>query len=327
MKHHTQDYKETAVKYYLENKEDIRNTCKIFKCKFQSLARWVKTYKNKGNINRKTRKNHNLKITPEIEKFVKEYIRKYNTTTLWELSKLVNEKFKVHLTDTSIYNILHKHKLTRKRLRSKYYPEKKEGQANGSLRQEKEDLEEFYKKLKDFDYKRTICLDETSIYLNMTLTYGRSRSGTRVIKKTNKYPYKRYNLLCAISADKVVGWKLYPERKGGVKTTDILDFYDEFIQSNYKNYLVIMDNAVIHKSKLIREKIEYDNNHLLYSVPYHPETNSIEEFFSQLKHYIKKESPNTYEDIYKVITNILDKKITKEHLTNYLKHSYKIYKL
>jgi hypothetical protein len=38
------------------------------------------------------------------------------------------------------------------------------------------------------------------------------------------------------------------------------------------------------------------------------------------------ESPNTYEDIYKVISNILEKKITKEHLTNYLKHSYKIYK-
>lgn len=147
MKHHTEDYKETAVKYYLENKEDMRNTCKIFKCKFQSLARWIKTYKNKGNINRKTRKNHNLKITPEIEKFVKEYVRKYNTTTLWELSKLVNEKFKVHLTDMSIYNILHKHKLTRKRLRSKYYPEKKKGQ-------EKEDLETFYKKLNDFDYKK-----------------------------------------------------------------------------------------------------------------------------------------------------------------------------
>ena len=84
--------------------------------------------------------------------------------------------------------------------------------------------------------------------------------------------------MCAISADKVVGWKLYPERKGGVKTTDILNFYDEFIQSKYtkyKNYLVIMDNAVIHKSKLIRENIEYDNNNLLYSVPYHPETNSI----------------------------------------------------
>jgi hypothetical protein len=39
------------------------------------------------------------------------------------------------------------------------------------------------------------------------------------------------------------------------------------------------------------------NIKLLYSVPYYPETNSIEEYFSQLKHYIKKESPNTYEDI------------------------------
>jgi hypothetical protein len=139
----------------------------------------------------------------------------------------------------------------------------------------------------------------------MTLTYGRSRSGTRVIKKTDKYSYIRYNLLCAISAVKVIGWKLYPKRKGGVKTIDILSFYDEFIYSKYSNYLVIMDNAVIHKSKFIREKIENDNNNLLYSVPYHPETNAIEEFFSQLKHYIKKESPNTYEDIYNVITNIL----------------------
>jgi BMFP domain-containing protein YqiC len=57
-----------------------------------------------------------------------------------------------------------------------------------------------------------------------------------------------------------------------------------------------------------------------------PETNSIEEFFSQLKHYIKKESPNTYEDIYNTIKEILTSKITKTHLTNYLKHSYKIYK-
>jgi len=67
------------------------------------------------------------------------------------------------------------------------------------------------------------------------------------------------------------------------------------------------------------------HNHLLYTVPYHPETNAIEEFFSQLKHYIKKESPNTYEDIVDVITNIINKKITKVHLTTYLKHSYKIY--
>lgn len=318
MKQHTEDYKINAVRYYLKH-QDLRETCKIFHCKYQSLARWVKTYKHSKSVKRKTRKNHNLKITPEIEKYIKEYVKKYPTTTLWEYAKLIKEKFGVQLSDRSIYNILHKNKITRKRIRSKYYPEKREGQ-------EKQDLETFYNKLKQYDYTKTICLDETSIPLNMTLSYGRSRSGTRVIKKTNKYPYKRFNLLCAISANNVIGWKLYPERKGGVKTDDILAFYDEFIKDKYKNHLVIMDNAVIHKSKIIRETIENSKNDLLYSVPYHPETNSIEEFFSQLKHYIKKESPNTYEEIDKVIKDILANKITKEHLTNYLKHSYKIYK-
>jgi len=70
----------------------------------------------------------------------------------------------------------------------------------------------------------------------------------------------------------------------------VVYFYDEFIKDNYKNYLIIMDNAVIHNSKMIREKIEDNHNYLLYSVPYHPEKIA-------LKHYIKKESPNTYEDI------------------------------
>jgi transposase len=318
MKQHSEDYKINAVKYYIKNK-DLRKTCKIFNCKYQSLSRWVKIYNKNKTLKRKTRNNHNLKITPEIEKFLKEYVRKYPTTTLWEYSKLVNEKFNVSLSDKSIYNILHKNKISRKRVRSKYYPEKREGQ-------EKQDLDDFYKKLEKYDYTKTICLDETSIPLNMTLSYGRSRKGTRVIKKTNKYPYKRFNLLCGISANKVIGWKLYPERKGGVKTNDILEFYDEYIKNKYKNHLIIMDNAVIHKSKTIRETIENSKNELLYSVPYHPETNSIEEFFSQLKHYIKKESPNTYDDIYKTINNIIESKITKKHLTNYLKHSYKIYK-
>ena len=57
MKQHTEDYKISAVKYYLDNNDDLRNTCKIFNCKYQSLARWINTYKNNnGKIQRKTRK-------------------------------------------------------------------------------------------------------------------------------------------------------------------------------------------------------------------------------------------------------------------------------
>ncbi len=49
-----------------------------------------------------------------------------------------------------------------------------------------------------------------------------------------------------------------------------------------------MDNAVIHKSKIVRQTIEESGNHLLYNVPYHQETNAKEEFFSQLNTISKR---------------------------------------
>jgi len=52
-----------------------------------------------------------------------------------------------------------------------------------NLLQEEIDIDNFYKELKKYNYKKTICLDETSIYLNITQSYGRSKSGTRAIKK------------------------------------------------------------------------------------------------------------------------------------------------
>lgn len=55
-------------------------------------------------------------------------------TTLWEYFKLVYYKFEIESIDTSIYNILHNNKLTRKRVRSKFYPEKTEGQKKQILK-------------------------------------------------------------------------------------------------------------------------------------------------------------------------------------------------
>ena len=160
----------------VKGNKTLKHTCKIFDCKHKSLSRWIKIYKNHGNVKRKKRTNKNLKITDNINKFVKNYTKKYPTTTLWDLSKLVKKKYKINLSDSSIHNIFERNKITRKRLRNKYYPENRLGT-------EEDALQEFYNKLKTYNYKKTICLDETSIYLNMTLSYGRSKSGSRVIKK------------------------------------------------------------------------------------------------------------------------------------------------
>ena len=80
MKHHSIDYKLSAIKYY-KKIGSFRKTCDIFECSKTSLQRWVKKYDNTKNISRKKRE---LKIvfTNEEKLFIKEYIKKYPNITL-----------------------------------------------------------------------------------------------------------------------------------------------------------------------------------------------------------------------------------------------------
>jgi transposase-like protein len=67
MTHKSEDYKISAVKYYLKNKDNIRKTCKIFDCKKSTLQRWIQRYKTSKNITRINRKPISYKITkPQV---------------------------------------------------------------------------------------------------------------------------------------------------------------------------------------------------------------------------------------------------------------------
>lgn len=48
-----------------------------------------------------------------------------------------------------------------------------------------------------------------------------------------------------------------------------------------------MDNADLHKNKYVQDAITNSGNKYLYSVPYTPKTNSVENFFNQIKYYLK----------------------------------------
>ena len=52
MTHKSEDYKISAVKYYLKNKDNIRKTCKIFDCKKSKLQRWIQRYNSTKNLTR-----------------------------------------------------------------------------------------------------------------------------------------------------------------------------------------------------------------------------------------------------------------------------------
>jgi hypothetical protein len=61
-KHKSEDYKISAVKYYLNNDVSLDDVCEIFDCPKQSLYRWVKRYEELEEIKRLNRVQLSYKI-------------------------------------------------------------------------------------------------------------------------------------------------------------------------------------------------------------------------------------------------------------------------
>jgi transposase-like protein len=59
--HNSQDYKLSAVKYYLKSK-NASETCRIFECSSLSLMRWVKKFQTSQSIEIKDRVNVAYKV-------------------------------------------------------------------------------------------------------------------------------------------------------------------------------------------------------------------------------------------------------------------------
>jgi transposase-like protein len=55
-KHKTEDYKISAVKYYLNNDkgDGYKKTCKIFDCKKSTLRDWIKRYNTSKILHEET---------------------------------------------------------------------------------------------------------------------------------------------------------------------------------------------------------------------------------------------------------------------------------
>jgi len=69
-KHKSEDYKISAVNYYLDNDVNMDYVCNIFNCKKQSLSRWVQRYNNDKSIKRYNRKPMQLKCGSVIREDV-----------------------------------------------------------------------------------------------------------------------------------------------------------------------------------------------------------------------------------------------------------------
>ena len=310
------DYKITAVNYYLVEDKTQEEVCKIFKCNPRSLMRWVERYKKDGNVDIHYRKPIAYKVKKEYVDYLLQEIKNNKTITLQELLQKLKDKYKgVDLTTTQIFRVIKDNNITLKITRIRHEPVKRFGKDIDI----NTNIKKFYEEIKKHKIEDVICIVETSIKSLQKRHHCYSQRGKRCIIKTQSQEvFKKYTGIFAISVNGVEGWDLY--EKSGINTDRLIEFLEKFITGKYKNKLIILDNASSHRNQRIKDLVNKHNN-ILYAVPYQHFTNSIENYFSMLKSRLQKLDGLTHIKLKENITKVISE-IPKEKYKNIFKGAY-----
>jgi len=217
--HKSEDYKSSAVDYYLTEDKSQQEVCKMFKCSARSLMRWVDKYKKDGEIKRHNRTPVAYKIDKNEVKYILEEIKKNKTIT-----------------------------------RVRHEPTKRFGK-DIDINQK---IKEFYEEVKKYKLEDIICIDETSVKSLQKRNHCYNEIGKRcVIKTQSQEVFKKYTGIFAVSTKGVLGWELY--EKSGINTDRLYEFLETHITNKYKNKLIILDNASSHRNERIKELVNKHN--------------------------------------------------------------------
>ena len=315
--HKSEDFKISAVEYYLDSNKTHEEVCNIFKCSVRSLMRWVERYENDNNIKRHNREAISYKVKKTHVKFVLDELKKNKTLTIEILLSMLKDKFKdLELSRRHLADIIKDNNVSLKLTHIRHEPNKRFGKDINI----NDKLTEFYKEIKKHKLKDIICIDETSINALQKRQHCYNDVGKRcVITTQSQEVFKKYTAIFAIGYKGVLGWTLY--EKSGIDSIRLKKFLEDNITSKYKNKAIILDNASAHRNEIIKNLVNKDNK-LIYSVPYQHFTNAIEHYFSILKSRLQKLEGLTYNELKLNIEKVI-KDIPKETYKNLLIGSYK----
>ena len=233
-----------------------------------------------------------------------------------QLHQLIINKYPtLKISRQYLSDIIRDNNITRKRATFTHFPKTYKGQ----IRNEKQELKDFFEVIKQYKLDDIISIDETSISTSLSFNYCSNSLGKRCIIKTdNNFKFKKFSLLVAIDNKKCISYKLYDN--GSVNGNRFNEFLKDLC-SNIKNKLIILDNGKIHKTEETKNIIKNSGNYLLYTCPYHPRLNCIEQWFNQVKHYMKIYKSNDFTELNSNLKKSINN-ISKDNYKNYFIYAY-----
>ncbi len=161
-------------------------------------------------------------------------------------------------------------------------------------------------------------LDETSAYLNLSRSYGRTSTNKRVVDDAPKGKKERASLLAAVTLRGLSGAHclVHPEN---VDKAAFLSYLKTLLPNLKVGSVLVLDNWRVHHGPDVRKLVEKYHCSLLYLPAYSPDYNPIELLFSKIKAFVRKLRPSTLDKLIKAFKDAVltvtsdDAKNTFEH--------------
>jgi transposase len=163
--------------------------------------------------------------------------------------------------------------------------------------------------------EKLVFIDETWTTTNMTRRYGRAPRGTRCIGSAPHGHWKTTTFVGALRRRKLTAPMV---TDGPMDGEMFLAYVRKFLCPTLRpGDIVILDNLSSHKVAGVEEAIHATGATVLYLLPYSPDLNPIEKFFSKLKALLRKAAKRSIDDLRKEIGRLLDN-VKQSECENYI---------
>jgi transposase len=153
------------------------------------------------------------------------------------------------------------------------------------------------------DARKLVVIDECGSNIGLTPVYARALKGKRAYGSAPRNRGKNTTLIAALSFEGM-GESMMIE--GSANAAAFECYVEEILApSLMAGQIVIMDNLAAHKGKKVEQLILARGCQLLFLPAYSPDFSPIEETFSKLKTFLRREGARTREALQEAICQAL----------------------
>lgn len=296
----------------LEQRFSIPQLMKVFEVSRKTIYNWLTKWEEQGFsglYNRKGR-GRKSKLNEEQKRIVKEWVKQEPKRLKTVIAK-VDKEWSIKLNKETIKRIIKKLEMKWKRM--------KRGLSNSPDEWELEFKIPHLLKLQEQDKKGEIdlrYLDESGFSLIPSIPYCWQEKGVTITLKSCQS--KRINVLGLMNRRNELFYEIYSEN---INSKIVIDFLDNFSQNLTTPTVIVLDQASIHTSDSLLEKLEewsQKNLRFFWLPTYSPKQNLIEILWKFIKYeWIEIHAYENWTSLLNYLKKVLNN-FGKEYVINFV---------